>query len=94
MIELRPYRPDDFDRVAGLFEAVDLAAYGFQDTTRAQLEQWFTPSRVDFARDTRLVFDDGRLAGYGDVDTEDGDTYEAAGMRIVRQLEIFEKELA
>lgn len=71
MIELRPYRPDDFDRVVELFAAVDIAAFGFPATTREELQQWFTSSRVDLERDTRLAFDNGRFVGYADVDTED-----------------------
>lgn len=76
MIALRPYAPQDFDRVMGLFEAVDVAAYGTPDLSRQLLQQWFTSSRLDYSRDTRLAFEDGRLVGYADVDTEnDGETW-------------------
>ena len=71
-LELRPYSPDDFERVVELFNAVDMAAYGWSDVTREELQQWFTSSRIDLERDTRLVFDGERLVGYADVDTEDG----------------------
>jgi mycothiol synthase len=71
-VRLRPYRQDDFDRVADLFDSIALEAYGFNDQPREELLKYFTAPTTDVEQDVRLAFDGDRLVGYVDVDTQDG----------------------
>ena len=73
-MNLRPFRTEDLDAVVELFRAISVAAYGFDDQPREETERWFALPRLDYERDTRLAFDEGRLLGYADVDTEDEGT--------------------
>jgi mycothiol synthase len=69
---LRPYREDDFDRVAELFDAIAVEAYGVNDQPREELLKYFTAPTTNVEEDVRLAFEGDRIVGYADVDTQDG----------------------
>jgi GNAT superfamily N-acetyltransferase len=69
---LRPYREDDFERVADLFEAIAVHAYGVNDQPREELLKYFTAPTTNVEEDVRVAFEGDRLVGYADVDTQDG----------------------
>lgn len=69
-MNLRPYRDDDFDRVAELFEAISLEAYGSYDQPREELLKYFTAPTTNLEDDVRLAFAGDRLVGYVDADSQ------------------------
>lgn len=74
MISLRPYRPEDCAALAGLFYET-VHAVNAQDYTRRQLDAWAS-GEVDLAvwdrsfrtHDTVIAEQNGRIAGFGDMD--------------------------
>jgi mycothiol synthase len=66
-VTLRAATENDFDAIAGLFEA-SVAMYEELVFEPEQLRLWLTSPRLDLERDVRLYFDDAQLVGYVDVD--------------------------
>ncbi|MBZ4020130.1 GNAT family N-acetyltransferase [Streptomyces purpurogeneiscleroticus] len=69
---VRPARCDDAVAVCALLNEIDLLEIGRADTELAEIQADWKRPEVDMARDSWLLFEGGRLVGYGLLWDESG----------------------